>query len=65
MRFGSRAPVRSQAARTRCVERFGGFVVGDERRRQGALGGADKEGKIEGAGGDGEAGDTTAPRAAR
>ena len=44
------------------VEGFGGLVVGDDDERRG-VGGADEEGKIEGAGGGGESGDTTAPRA--
>jgi hypothetical protein len=44
------------------VEGFGGLVVGDDDDA-GGRGGADEEGKIEGAGGEGEAGDTSAPRA--
>ena len=44
------------------VEGFGGFVVGDDDDA-GGLCGADEEGKVEGAGGEGEAGDTSAPRA--
>ncbi len=41
---------------------FGGFVVGDDDDA-GSCGGAGEEGKIEGAGGKGEARDTSAPRA--
>ena len=44
------------------VEGLGGFVVGDDDDA-GGVGGADEEGKIEGAGGEGEARDTSAPRA--
>ncbi len=45
------------------VESLGGFVVGDDDERRG-LRGADEVRKVEGAGGCGESGDTTAPRAA-
>ena len=44
------------------VEGFGGLVVGDDDDA-GGVGGADEEGKVEGAGGEGESGDTSAPRA--
>jgi hypothetical protein len=44
------------------VEGFGGLVVGDDDEA-GGLGGTYEERKIEGAGGEGEAGDTTTPRA--
>jgi hypothetical protein len=44
------------------VEGFGGFVVGDNDDA-GGCGGADEVGKIEGAGGEGESRDTSAPRA--
>jgi hypothetical protein len=45
-----------------CVERLGGFVVGDDDDTRG-VGCADEEGKVESACGEGESGHTTAPRA--
>ena len=57
-----RAPVSSQAAEDGGVEGLGGLVVGDDDDA-GGVGGADEEGKVERAGGEGEAGDTSAPRA--
>ena len=45
------------------VEGLGGLVVGDDDESGGVGCGADEEGKIEGAGGEGESGDTSAPRA--
>ncbi len=44
------------------VEGLGGLVVGDDDET-GGCGGADEEWKIQGAGGEGEARDTSAPRA--
>jgi hypothetical protein len=44
------------------VEGLGGLVVGDDDET-GGVGGSYEEGKIEGSGGKGEAGDTSAPRA--
>ena len=44
------------------MEGFGGFVVGDDDDARGCCG-ADEEGKVEGAGGEGEAGHTSPPRA--
>ena len=44
------------------MEGLGGLIVGDDDDA-GRRGGADEERKIEGAGGEGESGDTSAPRA--
>ena len=60
-----RAPVRSHPARrTASVEGVGGLVVGDDDDA-GSLRGADEEGKVEGAGGEGESRDTTTPTGKR
>ena len=60
--FGGEGAGELAGAEDGGVEGLGGFVVGDDDDA-GGVGGADEEGKIEGAGGEGEAGDTSAPRA--
>jgi len=60
--FGGERAGEFAGAENGGVEGLGGFVVGDDDDA-GSCCGADEEGKIEGAGGCGEAGDTSAPRA--
>ena len=60
--FGGDGPCELAGAEDGGVEGLGGLVVGDDDDA-GGVGSAYEEGKIEGAGGEGEAGDTSAPRA--
>ena len=60
--FGGEGAGEFAGAEDGGVEGLGGFVVGDDDDAGGCCG-ADKEGKVEGSGGEGESRDTSAPRA--
>jgi hypothetical protein len=60
--FGGDGSGKFAGAEDGGLEGLGGLVVGDDDDA-GGCGGANEEGKIEGAGGEGEARDTSAPRA--